>query len=69
MNAVSKLILFAALLFFGAAPAAHPAEQTSSPLRLLPEAQVSSRGIFLSDIVENPETLGSIRIADAPAFG
>src|SRR5437016_5873715 len=67
MNTVAKLILFAALLL-GAAPAAHP-EEAGSPLRLLSEAQASSRGIFLSDIVENPGIFSSIRIADAPAFG
>ena len=66
MNAAFRSIFIAFCLI--QAVHGQPAELAPS-MRLRAEVQVSSRGIFLSDIVENPGDLASIRVADAPVFG
>jgi len=66
MNAVFRSIFIAFFVLQNVR--GQPAELSPS-MRLRAEAQVSSRGIFLSDIVENPGDLASIRVADAPVFG
>ncbi|MDB6039940.1 MAG: flagellar basal body P-ring biosynthesis protein FlgA, partial [Verrucomicrobiales bacterium] len=66
MNAAFRSIF----IMFCLLQAAHGQSAEPAPsIRLRAEVQVSSRGIFLSDIVENPGELASIRIADAPVFG
>lgn len=41
----------------------------TSPLQLASAAQVDGSGIFLQQIVKSEQSLPSVRLADAPAFG
>lgn len=75
MTFSSRLLRAAASLWLAAVLPAVPARAAAEPalLLLLPQAQVSSEGVFLADLIAPPAApapaLPHVRLADAPPFG